>query len=450
MRDQIPFPNRAEEVVGVGEAADVLAGSGDVGGGAMVALEPRRPNRQRRGFVVWTLRLPPAILFPVLLLALLPAPGVLGQVDPIDRSLLQVGYDQPLNGRGPQAVYAYYYFNRPDIAGTNVALRLAIAPVYFDGELGFRELISPHTDVGIGIYGGAFGDNFYEVRQGDYRLGESFDGHGGGGAFSVYHRFNPDMQIPLNAVGRVGFRYSAFSGTSDTAEGFEVPKDRPMLFTRIGLRLAGKEPVLEPDLGFEISAWFERQWRWNDGPYGFAGDRVMSDQSSLYWLYAGLSYSWTNIGHRVSFALTTGGSSETDRFSAWRLGGVLPLVAEFPLILPGYYYQELTAKRFVHLYASYLFPLDSRQRFQFRLEAATANLEYLEGFELPDDWQTGVGAGLSYTPSNKAFRVVARYGYGLNAVREDGHEGGHSVGLLFQYDFNQGPHWWRLGRRGEP
>lgn len=370
-------------------------------------------------------------------------PWARAQVDPIQRSLLQLGYDQPLNGRGPQAVYAYYYYNRPELVGTNVALRLAIAPAYVDGEIGFRELLSPNTDVGIGVYGGAFGDNYYEVRQGDYRLGESFDGHGGGTALSVYHLVNPGRQIPLNLVARLGFRYSAYARTRDTEDAFEIPDDRPMLFTRFGIRLAGKEPVLDPDLGLELSLWYERQWRWNDGPYGFAGDREVSDQSALYWLYAGVNYSWTNIGHRVSFAFTAGGSSESDRFSAWRLGGVLPLVAEFPLILPGYYYQELTATRFVHLYASYQFPLDPRKRVLLRFEAATANLEYLPGFEQPDDWQSGVGAGLIYSPQNRAFRVVARYGYGLNAQRNRDDEGGHSVGLLFQYDFQQGPRWWR-------
>lgn len=100
------------------------------------------------------------------------------------RSLLQIGYDQPMNGRGPQAVYAYYYYNRPDIAGTNVALRLAIAPastwtVNLDSRKCFHRT---REYLGVGIYGGAFADNYYDVRQGNYRLGESFDGHGGGAA----------------------------------------------------------------------------------------------------------------------------------------------------------------------------------------------------------------------------------------------------------------------------
>jgi hypothetical protein len=360
-----------------------------------------------------------------------------GQIDPYHRNLLQLGYDQPINSQGPQAIYAYYYYNNPEIAGTNTALRLAIAPAYLDGELGFRQLLSPTTDVGIGLYGGAYGDNFYEVRQGNYRRRESFNGSGAGTALSLYQLLNPGMLIPLRAVGRGGIRYSGYTGTRDTANDFELPDARPMTFARGGLRLAGKEPVLYPDLGLEVSAWVERQWRLNDGAYGFNHDRRTEGQSDLYWAYAGMSYSWTNVGHKVSFATTAGGSRDADRFSAWRLGGVLPLVAEFPLILPGYFYQELTATRFVHLHASYLFPLGLQDRLQFRLEAASALLDYLPGFEQPDPWQTGVGCGLTFTPRNKFCRIVLRYGYGFNAIRDDGDKGAHSVGLLFQYDFEQ-------------
>jgi hypothetical protein len=369
-----------------------------------------------------------------------------GQIDPYRRNLLQLGYDQPVGGQGPQGVYAYYYYNNPEIRGTNTALRLAIAPAYLDGELGFKQLLSPYTDVGIGLSGGAYGENFYEVRQGNYRRTESFDGHGGGTALSIYQLLNPGMLVPLNVVARGGFRYSTYARNSDTRDDFELPDGRPMPFVRAGLRLAGKEPILYPDLGLEVSVWYERQWRLNDGGYGLNRDRFMNERSDLYWAYAGLDYSWTNVGHKISFAATAGGSSDTDRFSAWRLGGVLPLVAEFPLILPGYFYQELTAKRFVHLHASYLMPLGFEDRLQFRLEAAGAALDYLEGFEQPDKWQTGVGCGLTFTPRNKICRVVLRYGYGFNAIRDDGDKGAHSVGLLFQYDFEQHKNWRRNAR----
>jgi len=65
-------------------------------------------------------------------------------------------------------------------------LRMAFAPAYVDGEVGFKQLLSPTTDVGIGFNGGAFGANYYEVRQGQYYQSESFYGNGGGASMCVY------------------------------------------------------------------------------------------------------------------------------------------------------------------------------------------------------------------------------------------------------------------------
>ena len=356
------------------------------------------------------------------------------QIDPVHRNLIELGYDQPLAGQGPQGVYGYYYYNNPEYFRTNIALRLAIAPAYLDGELGFKHLLSPSTDVGLGINGGAYGDSFYEVRQGNYIKSESFDGHGGGVAVSIYQLLNPGRLIPLNLVARGGIHYSTYANADQTVGAFTLPQDQVTAFTRAGLRLAGKEPILYPDLGLELSVWFERQWRLENDTYGFSHDRRINSDVNLYWLYAGLNYAFTNSGQKISFAVTAGGSTDADRFSAWRLGGVLPQVSEFPLILPGYYYQELTAKSFVHFYAAYDIPLDRSDRWKFRLEAASAHLKYLSGFEQANDWQTGAGCGLTFAPKKKNFQIVLRYGYGFNALRH-GEEGAHSIGILFQYDF---------------
>jgi protease I len=53
------------------------------------------------------------------------------QIDPYPRSLLQLGYDQSLPGKGPQALYAYYYYNNPDFLRTNDAA-VAFAKSFFD------------------------------------------------------------------------------------------------------------------------------------------------------------------------------------------------------------------------------------------------------------------------------------------------------------------------------
>lgn len=362
------------------------------------------------------------------------APGV-AQVDPYPRSLIQLGYDQTLSGTGPQSLYAYYYYNNPAFLRTNMALRLAVAPVYLFSELGFRQVL-PRTDLGIGISGGAFGENYYEINQGDYIKSQSFDGSGGGASLNLYHLLNPGQLIPLNVIVQGGGSYLAYSDTSKTDEQFQLPENGVDTFARAGLRFAGKEPMLYADLAMEVSLWYEQQWRFNDGLYGYAGDRQVVPATGLYWLYAGLSYAWTNTGNQFTFAVTAGGSDNADRFSAYRLGGVLPLAAEFPLTLPGYYYQEISAQGFVHLSASYVAPLSADHRWQLRLGAASAYVDYLAGFEQPNRWNTGAGPSLSFTSRSEVWRLILRYGYGFNALRE-GQEGAHSIGILYQYNFER-------------
>src|SRR5260221_9586636 len=95
------------------------------------------------------------------------------QIDPERRRLLQVGYNQALEGRGPIAGYGFYYYNEPNFHQTNLTLRAAIAPVYLDAELGFNHLLGPNTDFAIGLAGGGFAKSYSEIRQGSYLREES-------------------------------------------------------------------------------------------------------------------------------------------------------------------------------------------------------------------------------------------------------------------------------------
>src|SRR5436189_2334563 len=81
----------------------------------------------------------PALVF--LLLALGAVRTAQGQIDPERRRLLQMGFNQPIEGRGPIAAYAFFYYNQPNFLYTNLTLRAAIAPVYLDTELGFSGLL---------------------------------------------------------------------------------------------------------------------------------------------------------------------------------------------------------------------------------------------------------------------------------------------------------------------
>jgi len=65
------------------------------------------------------------------------------QIDPAARDLVQFGYNQAFEGHPPLAGYAFYYHNQPDFLRTNLTLRLAVAPVYVDSNLGFVNGLGP-------------------------------------------------------------------------------------------------------------------------------------------------------------------------------------------------------------------------------------------------------------------------------------------------------------------
>ena len=52
----------------------------------------------------------------------------------------------------------------------------------------------------------------------------------------------------------------------------------------------------------------------------------MEDMSHLFWGQALLAYTFTNSGQSFYINLTGGTSVDADRFSAYRLGALLPLV----------------------------------------------------------------------------------------------------------------------------
>ena len=91
------------------------------------------------------------------------------QIDPYHRELIQFGYNTSFQGSSPMSAYAYYYHNAPDfLQNSNLTLRLALAPVYLDSELGISRALGENTDLGIGLAGGGFADSYDEIRGGEY------------------------------------------------------------------------------------------------------------------------------------------------------------------------------------------------------------------------------------------------------------------------------------------
>ncbi|HEX7571275.1 MAG TPA: hypothetical protein VF492_12300 [Verrucomicrobiae bacterium] len=360
------------------------------------------------------------------------------QIDPVKRDLIQLGYNQPLEGQAPIGGYAFYYHNQPDFYRTNLTWRLALAPVYLDTELDFAHGLGPQTDFAIGAAGGGFADSYNEISAGKYRKEQSFDGHGGELSASIYHLVNPGDLIPLSLVLHGAAHYSVYDGNDTTVANFQLPKDGATYSVRSGLRWGGIEPTLFPALAMELSAWYEGLFRSDSGHYGVNGDREIKPASHLFWGAAALSYTFPESQQNVFVRLIAGTSVDADRFSAYRLGGFLPLIAEYPLSVPGYFYQEFSARQFALLNASYLLPIAPNQRWNLSFTGATAVMDYLPGTGQPNNSISGVGAGILYRAPSDKFRCIVSYGYGFNAIRGGG-RGANSISFLMQIDLDQ-PH----------
>jgi hypothetical protein len=359
----------------------------------------------------------------------------LGQVDPELRELLQAGFTQSVQGASPVAAYGYYYLNEPNFYHTNVTLRLALAPVYLDSEVGFVGLLGPHTDLGIGLAGGGFADNYYEFQKGAYLPEQSFSGDGAETSVSVYHLFDPGKRIPLFGLLRLKEHYSLYQGNDELAPGFVLPHDHSSLDWRAGLRLGGREPLLKPDLAMELSAWYEGQYRSASGPYGLDDDRMLEPYSQLFWMRALLIYTFPESKQSFDVNFTAGTSGHADRFSAYRLGGTMPMASEFPLSIPGYFYQELSARNFVSFNAGYDIPLNTEKTWRLNPMGALAVVDYLPGTGQPGAFNSGAGLGIGYRSRYGVWQIMATYGYGFEAIRSDG-RGAQAVGIFFEMNLH--------------
>ena len=359
------------------------------------------------------------------------------QIDPIRRQLIQIGYNQPLEGKGPLAAYGFFYDNIPGfLQRSNLTLRLAVAPVYLDSELGIHGVLTPDTDLGLGVAGGGYAGSFSEVKDGNLMRHESFLGHGGKLSLNLYHLFNPQQRIPLYLVVRNEFLFTAFAKDDETGVFFDLPANQPGYNVRAGLRWGGAEPLMLPPVAMELSGWYEGQFRGQPGRYGYFNDRELKAQSHLFWGRALLAYTTPERGNNFSLSVTVGTSINADRFSAYRMGGFLPLISEFPLTLPGYYFEEYFAQKFALFGGGYVIPLDKRRLWSLYVAGGLAWMDYLPGLPGPSPWVSGLGGGIIFRSPSGAWQVLAGYGYGFNAVRNDA-SGGQNVGILVQFDFKQ-------------
>jgi hypothetical protein len=370
-------------------------------------------------------------------LIVLAAAPAWAQIDDARRFQLESGIEQGLGQPGPVTPYFFLYLNRPNVNRSSETLRIALAPVYLDAELGIKDAFGSLSDAAIGLSGGgyAFGQN--EVFRGDDRRGESFIGHGGGPSLSAYPHLGHLGPVPLSGVIRVSGAYADYIRDYATAPQFVLPQDEFTGYFRAGLRLGGQEPGLDTSPALEVSAWWESQVREHSIAYGYNGDRVAQGRSDLYWTRILFDYD-TEAGTRFGAGTSFGAGTDVDRFSAYRLGGMLTQNAEFPMTLPGYFAQEIAARRFAHLWLRGGMPLDEKKRYTVNVFAAGATITPVEGTDSGGARHVGVGTSVEFTPLKGALHAMLAYGYSPTALR-GGRRGGDGVALSVEINFETPP-----------
>jgi hypothetical protein len=369
------------------------------------------------------------VLFPVFVT--LPA---FAQPDPEPRAYLEVGTEVPLKGNAPINGYAFFLWNRPHFPNPDQYLRVVVAPTYL-----LTEFVQDHWPFGrhavsIGLNGGGLRYGHEEYRDGSYKQAESFWGHGAELPLSYYAGTKLFDKLPLQGQIRVTPSFIVYQDNFDTAERFELPPDTGLLTGRVGLRLGGVPPELFPKVALEASAWYEATYRTETGTFGFPErPEELESLSQRAWGRVAAVLSPAD-GHTVDVFLTAGLSHDADLLSSFRMGSALPFRTEFPLILHGYFVEEIFAKRFWLLNASYRFPAWPGSRaVHLRIAGDIAGVDYIAGHSLPRKHLHGVGADVSVAITPRVT-VVAGYGYGFDAPRNGGF-GGHEAHALIELKF---------------
>jgi len=356
------------------------------------------------------------------------------QPDPEPRAYLEVGVEAPLKGNAHPNGYAFFLWNRPHFPEPDQYLRVVVAPTYLLTELVVDHWPFGRHAVSIGLNGGGLRYGHDEYRNGRYKEDESFWGHGAELPLSYYAGTKLFDKLPLQGQVRVTPAFIVYQRGFDTADRFEPPPDTGLVTGRVGLRLGGVPPELLPKLALEASAWYEATYRTETGTFGFP-ERPERLESLTQRAWGRVAAVLTPAeGHTVEVVATAGLSDDVYLLSSYRLGSALPFRSEFPLILRGYFVEEVFAKRFWLVNASYRFPAwPGARNVRLRIGGDIAGVDYVEGHRLPRDHLKGVGADLSiaFTPQ---VTLVVGYGYGFDAPR-NGDFGGHEAHALIELKF---------------
>jgi hypothetical protein len=133
--------------------------------------------------------------------------------------------------------------------------------------------------------------------------------------------------VPLQLVFRSAARYSLYQRDDETgAQASRCPRTSSP--TTSASACAGRPRTAAPARP-RVSSFpsgIRGQFRTDSQEYGYHRDRDIEAQSHLFWSRALVAWEFSNA-QRFEVTLTGGVSIHADRFSAYRLGGALPMNA---------------------------------------------------------------------------------------------------------------------------
>src|SRR5262245_30148808 len=356
------------------------------------------------------------------------------QIDPEPRLNLELGVEGPLRGNGPISGYGFLLWNRPHFLDEDLYFRTIVAPTFVISELVVDRWPTEGHAVGVGLAGGFFPYNFEEFRNGSHKEEESFWGHGGDATLSYYRRLLIGGVLPLEGQLRLRPQYVVYERSSDTSSRFRLPPDTAIYSGRAGLRLGGVPPELHPDLALEVSVWYEASYRAEAGTYGFPErPQELEHFTQKAWVRTGGIVTLFQR-HTLQGFFTAGTAEDLDALTSFRLGSALPFRSEFPLILHGYYVEEVFARRFWLFNFAYRFPLlPDSDRVKLQLAFDYGRVDYASGHELPRHGLRGLGVDVSFALTRR-LNLLFGWGYGFDAPR-NGSFGGQEAHTLMEFKF---------------
>jgi hypothetical protein len=355
-------------------------------------------------------------------------------MDAETRTYIQGGVETPLKGNGPVTGYAYLFATRAHFLDEDLYLRVVVPPGYLISELILDHFPSQNSALGIGVSGGFFAESQTEFQEGRYLSAESFTGDSAGGTLAYYLR-GPKIfgVLPMEGQIRANPKYVWYDRSGSTSRYFRLPENTPIYDVRAGIRLGGVPPELFPNAAVEASVWHTLSYRGNAGHYGFAQELQETDHfTQRTWTRLGATYTFGP--QQVSAFLNAGIAENTDALSTFRMGGGLRLRAEFPLLLHGFYVEEIFARSFWLMNFAYRFPIwPGQDLVHLQLLGDVAQVNYIQGHHLPRSTLAGVGVNLSVAVT-KRIDLVVGYGYGINAPRGNSF-GGQEFDAQFQFKY---------------